>query len=231
MKKRTIVLLSLLAAALTVLAARLIIEEMGASYAPTSESPPVGKKPAQSYDGELYEEFLAAEAADDYTKMNEIYDQNMAETGVSFVDGEYDETHGGKIYTYSYSVTGGNGKIKGKLYIVTEDVALDALSAGENDYFAIDRRDKADPEFLVKDSYRTDSAGGEAAVRKLCELLLRHEAAYPSAWERSLESMVYEWQVHNAAYKLGYKTDRSKDVNLNNADENTDWFKRASEEL
>ena len=183
--------------------------------------------PSSTYDLALYDEFLAAQEAEDYVGMNSAYERNMAKTGISFLDEDYDETHDGLIYTYPYSVksTGGKDPIRGKLYIVSTKVDRDVQSAGENDYFAVDRRDKKDPEFVVMSSYRADT---DAVIRQLCQLLLDHESAYPTEWNRTLESLVQEWKIHNLAYSLNYKIDHSADVNLNNADEDTDWLKKAA---
>ncbi|MGN1098227.1 MAG: hypothetical protein ACI4SS_04960, partial [Clostridia bacterium] len=119
-------------------------------------------------------------------------------------------------------------EISGTLYLVTSDIDRSLQSAGENDYFALDRRSAKDPEVVVYDSYR---AGSEKLIRRLCEILLEHEAAHPTDWERTIDSMIEEWEIHNAAYSMDYKTDHSKDVNLNNADENTDWMERALKEF
>lgn len=189
---------------------------------------PAHQPSANTYDQILYERFLAAEEAADYVAMNAAYDSNMRETGVPFVE-DYDSTHGGLIYTYSYSATvGSKKKVSGRLFVVAEDLDRTAQTIGENDYFAVDRRTAADPEFVVIDSYRADN---EAIIRCLCQLLLKHEADHPTDWDRTLESMVSEWTIHNLAYNMDYRTDRSQHVNLNNADEATDWLQRAVDEL
>ena len=186
--------------------------------------------PSSTYDSALYDDFLAAQKAGDYIGMNSAYERNMEKTGVSFTNDEYDDTHGGLIYTYPYSVklSGNKGTVRGKLYVVLPEVDRSAQSAGENDYFAVDRRIGTDPEFVVMSSYRADT---DAVIRRLSQLLLDHESMYPSDWDRTLESMVDEWKMHNLAYSMNYKLDHSADVNLNNADEETDWMRRAMEEF
>ena len=192
------------------------------------DTPAVSTPP--TYDSTLYGNFLAAWDNGDYVAMNTAYERNMEKTGVSFPVEDYDRTHGGLIYTYPYSVKlkGGKETISGNLYIVSAELDRDAQSAGENDYFAVDRRDKSDPEFIVMESYRADTDG---VIRQLCQFLLEHESAHPTDWDRTLESMVEEWKIHNLAYSMNYKLDHSADVNLNNADEDTDWLKRAMEEF
>lgn len=224
MKKSSVTALIILALALAAAAGILIFRELNSPPLVPSES----DDEETTYDEALYREFLLAEEDNDYIHMNTVYEKNMAETGAPFPGEAYDPTHDGKIYTYPYSVTVSKEEIAGKLYFVAKDVNLDALSANENDYFAVDYRTNSDPEVVVIDSYRAES---EAVIRRLCEILLEHEENHPSDWDRTLESMVEEWQIHNAAYIMEYKVDHAKDVNLNNADENTDWVKRAAKEL
>ncbi len=221
MKKVFIILLILLPVA----AAALIFLEL---KTPTVEPSPVEEP--KKYDEVLLAEYLAAEEKGDLIAMNAAYDKNMEKTGVSFLEHGYDPSHGGKIYTYGFSVddNGGDEIITGTMYVVLPEVDLKVQSSGENSYFAVDRRTSADPEIVVYDSWRADS---DALIRKLCGILLEHEAAHPSQWNRTLDSMAEEWEMHNAAYQIDYKTDRAKDVNLNNADENTDWLARAAKEL
>ena len=185
-------------------------------------------KPSATFDPALYQKFLAAEEAGDYVAMNAAFDSNIILTGVGFSD-DYDPTHGGLIYTYPFSVTvSSKEKISGKLFVVSEKLDRKSQSVGANDYFAVDRRTAADPEVVVMDSYRADT---DALIKRLCQLLLEHEAAHPTDWERTEESMVSEWKMHNLSYAMGYKVERSMHVNLNNADEGTDWFRRAMEEF
>lgn len=191
---------------------------------------PAAVVPEPGYDEELYQKFREAEIRGDFTAMNSAYDKNMKETGVSFTEGDYDPTHGGLIYVYDYSAAvGSKNTVKGKLCVVSDKVDRAAQTMGENDYFALDRRTGvSDPEFVVYDSYRADTDG---VIRALCGLLLEHEAAHPTDWDRSLESMVSEWKMHNLAYLMGYKVGHSQHVNLNNGDEGTDWLSRAIDEL
>ncbi len=220
MQKTVITLI--FSAILLIGAAVLIITEL------SSPAPEVVPAEEKTYDAKLFEDYKDAEARNDYIAMNNIFEENMAATGVSFFDTDYDQTHGGVIYTYTFRHSVGDEIVGGKLYIIGADIDRTALSADENDYIAADYRKNNDPEFVVYDSHRAKS---EALITALCEMLLSHEEKYPSAWERSLGSMVDEWQIHNAAYAMDYKTDSARDVNLNNADESIDWLERAAKEF
>ena len=53
----------------------------------------------------------------------------------------------------------------------------------------------------------------------ILEVLCIYEEMYPSNWDRSIESMRFEWFCHNAAYYVNYKVDDAYEVDLNNNDE------------
>ena len=55
---------------------------------------------------------------------------------------------------------------------------------------------------------------------EILEILCCYEREYPSNWDRSIESMRLEWFMHNIGYDNGLATNRTKDVDLNNGDEN-----------
>lgn len=221
MKKTTAFLLA--AAVIFMAAASIIlVKEFTAPQEPPEEAE------AKTYSEVLFAEYNAAKEIGDYIKMNELYEENYAQTGMDFPIDEYDPTHNGLIYTYSYSVKVGKENIEGKLYIVSADVNTENLSITDKDFIAVDRRMDSDPQMVVLNSYRADSL---SLIEKLCSLLLMHEEKYPTDWNRTLSSMSEEWQIHNSAYNMDYEIERSKDVNLNNNDEDTDWFLRTIDEL
>lgn len=225
MKKSTVISIAA-AVVLSAAAAALVAGELGS---PVDELPTMEPVEEKTFDKALYAEFEAAKDRGDYIVMNRLYSENMALTGVAFpTDGSYDPTHGGKLYTYPFDVKiSDEERMSGNLYVVLPEVELDALSVGDGDFVALDRRENGDPEMVVLDSYRAEDA---SVIEELCSLLLSHEAAHPTDWARSLDSMVEEWQIHNAAYVMDYRVDHSKDVNLNNADEGVDWLARAAKE-
>ncbi len=218
MKKSASIILLITAAVLLTAAVGLILNEFRTA-GPMPEPP--------KYDEALYEKYKAAQEKGDFVAMNAAFEENMLKTAVPFFDG-FDPTHGNSFYTYPYSAEVDGKEVSGTLYLCTEKVERASQSLGENDFFALDRRTAKDPEIVVYDSYRADS---QILIKCLCTVLLEHEKVYPSPWERSLDSMVEEWAIHNAAYEMNYKVDHAKDVNLNNADESTDWLKRAAKEL
>ena len=87
---------------------------------------------------------------------------------------------------------------------------------GENDFDVLDQRECLDSNMKVYDSYRVASSYDQESILRI---LLFYENLYPSKWNRSLESMKLEWEVHNALYHVKYQRERTKDVDFNNADE------------
>ena len=50
-------------------------------------------------------------------------------------------------------------------------------------------------------------------------IILIYDSLYPSDWKRSIESMRVEWTVHNLLYDIGYERARTRDVDLDNLEE------------
>lgn len=80
----------------------------------------------------------------------------------------------------------------------------------------IDERDKEDSNMIICDSCRIKD---KDTRNDILEVLCIYEEMNPSDWDRSIESMRFEWFCHNAAYYVNYKVDDSSEVDLNNKDE------------
>ena len=106
---------------------------------------------------------------------------------------------------------------EGYVYIGNEEEYLQVQDElGENDVFVLDQRRSNDSNMKVYDSYRVAHSSDQESILKI---LLFYENLYPSKWNRSLESMKLEWEVHNVLYQVKYERERTKDVDFNNADE------------
>lgn len=89
-------------------------------------------------------------------------------------------------------------------------------SLDECDIFVLDQRYRIDSNMKILSScYINDKNDKEDIVKAL----LKYEEKYPSKWDRSYESMLVEWEVHNYLYNIGYRKDRTTDVDFNNQDE------------
>ena len=104
----------------------------------------------------------------------------------------------------------------GKIYIGSEDYLKSINDLTSSDILILDERDKKDPNIKI---YNSSFIVNTDLIEEILNILLEYEEKNPSDWNRSLESMRTEWILHNASYYLNYKRERTKDVDLNNKDE------------
>ena len=102
----------------------------------------------------------------------------------------------------------------GLIYIGSErDYAC--CSLGEGDVFVVDERNGRDPNMRVCDSYRIRRS---VERQEIVEVLCYYEECDPSRWERTEDSMLLEWWVHNESHDCGYRPESSVSVDFNNGD-------------
>lgn len=107
---------------------------------------------------------------------------------------------------------------QGYVYVVTED-QLDIMEEREKNVVVIvDKRTSSDPNMQIQDSYRITKT---KLQKEIAQLMLDYNTSNPvnPTWSRTLDSLVKEWKLHNFAYNLGYKRERTGDCDFNNADE------------
>lgn len=104
---------------------------------------------------------------------------------------------------------------KGNVYIGNIDY-LNTLDVNENDILILDKRDDEDPDIKIYDSYLILDSN---VIEEILDIILAYEKENPSNWNRTKSTMRTEWFFHNLAYYLNYQRDRTKDVDLNNYDE------------
>ena len=92
--------------------------------------------------------------------------------------------------------------------------SLDNINDG--DILVIDERYKKDPNMVICSSCNIKN---KDTRNDILEVLCEYEEMYPSDWDRSIESMRFEWFCHNMAYYVNYKVKDSSEVDLNNKDE------------
>ncbi len=89
---------------------------------------------------------------------------------------------------------------------------------GPFDVLIVDERDfKKNPSVKILDSYKIDDSSQRLEI---IEFLDQYEKDNPSDWERSVISMVREWAFHNFLYSIRVERSHTKDVDLDNKDEN-----------
>lgn len=86
----------------------------------------------------------------------------------------------------------------------------------EGDIYVLDERDGKNPDMKICNSHLVYSPKHR---KEILEVLCHYEECFPTDWDRSLDSMRLEWTVHNLSYLLGYDLKSSRDVDLDNADE------------
>ena len=131
----------------------------------------------------------------------------------------------GQLYSYEYKCFAGDSAYEGIVYILDLPDRLtknartqiaDDIKINDGDYVVLDYRDYSDANMQIRHSYKADNS----FVRKcVLDVLLKYEEKYPSAWNRTYETMESEWYLHNFAYQLDYDSVRAMHVDLNNSDE------------
>ena len=106
----------------------------------------------------------------------------------------------------------------GTIYIGSEKYLEKIDNLNEFDILALDERNAKDPNIKVYNSFMITNADTR---EEIIESLLYYEEMYPSEWNRTKNSLLREWYAHNIMHDLGYKLNRTTDVDLNNADEMT----------
>ena len=106
--------------------------------------------------------------------------------------------------------TYGNGNV----YIGDEEY-IDSLEKNNNDVYIIDEREELQ-NMKVLNSYRITDSNYR---RDIINIMEDYENRYPSEWDRSEETMITEWAVHNTLYGFNYQTDRTQDVDFENTEE------------
>jgi len=105
---------------------------------------------------------------------------------------------------------------KGNVYIGNDEYLRSLSNLDQNDILILDKRESTDPDIKIYDSYLINDM---SLIDEIIDILIRYENEFPSNWDRSKDTMKLEWFIHNLAYYLNYNRDRTKDVDLNNYDE------------
>lgn len=104
----------------------------------------------------------------------------------------------------------------GLVYIGDENYINSLKNVNPNDVLIIDERNLSDPNMLICNSYVIDN---KDLRNEILEIICSYEKDHPSNWDRTIESMRFEWFCHNVSHFFNYRTDRTSEVDLNNKDE------------
>lgn len=91
-----------------------------------------------------------------------------------------------------------------------------APEVSESDILIVDLRQMEDPDIQILSSYKINDID---IINEVLEIILFYESTDPTNWNRTISSMRNEWEMHNYGYFFHYDEDRTRDVDLNNADE------------
>lgn len=105
---------------------------------------------------------------------------------------------------------------KGSVYIADAETIKRIIVDSCDLYVIDDRGNEKNPDMCICNSYKIRS---KEDIREIVEILLQYESEFPSDWERTAESMYNEIRMHNKGFDLGYKETRTRDVDLDNNDE------------
>ena len=85
----------------------------------------------------------------------------------------------------------------GYIYIGDANYINSLENTNSCDILVIDERDNTDPNMVICSSCDINN---KDIRNDILEVLLEYETLYPSDWDRSIESMRFEWFCHNMAY-------------------------------
>lgn len=105
---------------------------------------------------------------------------------------------------------------EGNVFIGTENEMKALMKKGVEGIFVIDERNDKDPNVQIIDSYNIKD---KRTMEDVLTIIKQYDDAHPSKWSRTIKSMINEWVMHNLCYATDFYICNSKDVDLNNADE------------
>ncbi len=87
----------------------------------------------------------------------------------------------------------------------------------------VDYRSNRDSNIKILDSYKFDSPKIQNII---LTALVNYNVQNPStpSWNRTIDSMLLEWDIHNVAYNFGISPASTAHVDLNNNDEGKGWL-------
>jgi len=105
---------------------------------------------------------------------------------------------------------------QGRIFIGNIRFLASIKDLQKGDILVLDQRHNDDPNMKIISSYEIND---KDIRNEILEVLCRYEEKYPSEWDRTIESMRLEWLMHNLSYDFNNQQHRTKDVDLNNDDE------------
>ena len=136
-----------------------------------------------------------------------------------------------KFYLSSAICIGSYGDGKGNVYVISEsDEENVGKKTEKNAVIIIDKRSYENANMKILRSHKIKD---DLLQDEIAQLMLDYADANPGAytWERTKDSLLREWSIHNFAYAIFFKRDRAADCDFDNADEGKYLFDYISEHL
>ena len=104
----------------------------------------------------------------------------------------------------------------GDVYLGTKE-EIECLELSNIDgILIVDERDAKDPNIQIIDSYNISTT---SSMKDVLKIVKNYDEKNPSKWSRTIKSMINEWWIHNLCFIHDYYCGNTRDVDLNNADE------------
>lgn len=104
----------------------------------------------------------------------------------------------------------------GNIYILDERIK-NIPHVDNGDIYIIDSRDSRNPDMQICDSFKIKT---KEEMIEILNIMLEYEEENPSKWDRTLNSMLNEWYIHNMCYYNYLCQSRTSCVDMDNNDEN-----------
>lgn len=105
---------------------------------------------------------------------------------------------------------------KGKIYIGSREFIDRIFDESTDDAYIVDSRDGSNPTMTIVNSYEFRD---KSEMKDILAAIQKYEKMYPTDWDRTSDSMMNEWRVHNILYDLSFERGHTKEVDLDNMDE------------
>lgn len=111
------------------------------------------------------------------------------------------------------------------VYITTDRKRAEKFDVHPRDVVIVDKRannfnseNELDPNMILLNSYKIKDYD---SMKQIAELMIAYDADNPTAvpWNRTVKSLVTEWDVHNIAYNCHFMRDHTQSTDFNTQDE------------
>lgn len=103
----------------------------------------------------------------------------------------------------------------GNIYIADKKT-IKKIIVDNGDIYIIDERRNDNPNMCICNSYKIRS---KEDIKAILKILLQYEEEDPTKWDRTFDAMYNEFIMHNVGFDFNINRVRTRNVDLDNADE------------